>query len=43
MSRAIWVSTMNFIAQGSWNFVDQAVDVEHVVHHVRTVGEEGAG
>jgi hypothetical protein len=41
--RAIWVSTMNFIAQGSWNFVDQAVDVEHVVHHVRTVGEEGAG
>jgi hypothetical protein len=84
---------MNFIALGSWNFVDQAgpalagragrvdvqrvrrahvaspgiaqhdtaaleqlgmrgegrgrpeaaLDVEHVVHHVRTVGEEGAG
>jgi hypothetical protein len=24
MSGAIWVSTMNFIALGSWNFVDQA-------------------
>src|SRR5882724_2548526 len=24
MGRAIWVSTMNFIALGSWNFVDQA-------------------
>lgn len=24
MVEAIWVSTMNFIALGSWNFVDQA-------------------
>jgi hypothetical protein len=24
MGRTIWVSTMNFIAPGSWNFVDQA-------------------
>ncbi len=24
MGKAIWVSTMNFIALGSWNFVDQA-------------------
>ena len=94
MGKAIWVSTMNFIALGSWNFVDQAgaqrwpvgpaasmcnvywrahvaasgiaqhdaatleagsgggtvvrrpeaaLDVEHLVHNLRTVCEEGAG